>query len=38
MIRTRTKSLKVVVYLEIKCLVTVEDQDKATQLVAKSFH
>lgn len=25
-------------YLEVKCLITVEDQDKAAQLVTKSFH
>lgn len=25
-------------YLKVKCLITVEDQDKASQLVTESFH
>lgn len=32
------KHMCVFIYLEIKGLITVEDQDKATQLVTQSFH
>lgn len=38
MIMTRPKSLNAVMYLEIKRLITIEDQDKAAQLVTESFH